>query len=774
MSYQLGIDLGTTYTAAAVCRSNDRRWVEPEVVTLGTRTATVPSVLFVAPDGSVLVGETAERRAVTDPDRVVREFKRRIGDPTPVMVAGTAWAPEELSARIVRWVVDQVAQREGGAAAGIAVTHPASWGQHKKELLAAALAGQGLTVTFLAEPQAAALHYSANERIPAGSTIAVYDLGGGTFDAAVVRKADPASAASGTAGFGLLGRPEGLERLGGVDFDEVVFEHVREGMPAAFTDLDDTDPAVLSAVARLRRDCTEAKEALSADTEVSIPVLMPAARGSVRLHRSEFESMIRPQVEETVTALRTAVRSAGCEPEQLTTVLLVGGSSRIPLVAQLVSEQLGRPVAVDADPKNAIAKGAALAISPKPTASWPEVAIAPVPAAGIAAGVLAGAGIAAAAAAAPVRPPRPPMPGGPDPARVPPVQPAAYASRGPVGPSHESANALMSGGSRPPQPSGYRPRVNPEPVPDWNYEQEPAPRRRTNVGLLVGIGGLLAVLAVVIVVVVLSNSASPLGTNFSPASGGSVTSETTEPAAPPAVTTAPPAANNGSGGGSAPSKSGGSGNGSGSGPGNGSGSGSGGGAKTTTKPNAGTGGSTGTAPTTGGGTTSAPTSPGTTGTTGTTGATGTTGTTGGTTGARAPRAAPVPRARVRPGAPAPRAARAPRSRRVAPPKAAPRAAPPPAAAPPSPRRPPRPARPPRPRPRASDPRPLIHLCPSGRRWPGPVRRGAPYRSRSSTRSIHDGVSRRSSRCRCGCGRRSSPWRWPRSWWRCGRSAGRCC
>src|SRR3954471_8251777 len=405
MSYQLGIDLGTTYTAAAVCRSSDRRWVEPEVVTLGTRAATVPSVLFMAADGGIVVGEAAERRALTDPDRVVREFKRRIGDPTPVVVGGRPWAPEELSARLVRWVVDRVAEREGGPAGSIAVTHPASWGAHKKELLARALGGQGLTVTFLAEPQAAALHYAAAERVAPGSTIAVYDLGGGTFDAAVVRKGE-----SGASGFGLLGRPEGLERLGGVDFDEAVFEHVRQGMPAAFEELDDTDPEVLAAVARVRRECTEAKEALSSDTEVSIPVMLPGpnGRGSVRLHRSEFEALIRPQVEETVAALRAAILSAGTTPDDLTAVLLVGGSSRIPLVGQLVSEQLGRPVAVDADPKNAIAKGAAIALSPKPSVTWPGAAIPPVAASGghapgvprgaRAAG--AGAGMAAAAMAA--------------------------------------------------------------------------------------------------------------------------------------------------------------------------------------------------------------------------------------------------------------------------------------------------------------------------------------------------------------------------------------
>src|SRR4051794_38413780 len=403
MSYQLGIDLGTTYTAAAVCRSSDRRWVEPEVVTLGTRNATVPSVLFLPPDGTVVVGEAAERRAVTDPDRVVREFKRRIGDPTPVVVGGRPWAPEELSARLVRWVVDRVAEREGGPAVSIAVTHPASWGTHKKELLARALGGQGLTVTFLAEPQAAALHYAAAERVAPGSTIAVYDLGGGTFDAAVVRKGD-----SGASGFGLLGRPEGLERLGGVDFDEAVFEHVRQGMPAAFEALDDTDPEVLAAVARVRRECTEAKEALSSDTEVSIPVMLPGARGSVRLHRSEFEALIRPQVEETVSALRAAILSAGTTPDELTAVLLVGGSSRIPLVGQLVSEQLGRPVAVDADPKNAIAKGAALSVSPEPAASASSTTALPR---GAAAGAprppqLSWPAVAGAAEAPPVQPPR--------------------------------------------------------------------------------------------------------------------------------------------------------------------------------------------------------------------------------------------------------------------------------------------------------------------------------------------------------------------------------
>ena len=368
MSYQLGIDLGTTYTAAAVSRATEQQHADPEMVSLGDRAVQVPSVLYLAPDGSVLVGEAAERRASTDPDRVVREFKRQVGDEIPLVVGGRPYPAHELAAMLVAWVVQRVAEREGAPARRIALTHPASWGPHKKDLLHGALAARGLNVMFLAEPQAAALSYAAAERVERGSTIAVYDLGGGTFDAAVVRK-------NGT--FALLGRPEGIDRLGGVDFDDAVFTHVREAVGNAFDQLDPADETVVAAVSRLRRECKEAKEALSADTEVRIAVLLPGLQTAVRLTRGEFEAMVRPQLEESVDALHRAVASAGLLPPDLTAVLLVGGSSRIPLVAQLVSAAFDRPVAVDADPKNAIALGAALSISPRPE-SWPAAKIPPV------------------------------------------------------------------------------------------------------------------------------------------------------------------------------------------------------------------------------------------------------------------------------------------------------------------------------------------------------------------------------------------------------------
>ncbi|MGH3606396.1 MAG: Hsp70 family protein, partial [Pseudonocardiaceae bacterium] len=372
MSYWLGIDVGTAFTAAAICRQSGGLSGVPEVVALGTRSTAVSSVLYLAPDGQVVVGEAAERRAVTDPDRVVREFKRRIGDEVPMVIGGRPHSAPEIAAMVLGWVIERVAAREGGPATGIVVTHPAGWGPYKISTMTAALRAAGLTsITFRTEPEAAAASYALAQRIEPGSTIAVYDLGGGTFDAAVVRKTGPAT-------LQVLGVPQGLEALGGADFDDAIMRHVLAAVPA-LTQLDPDDPATLAATAALRRDCTEAKEALSSDTEVTIPVLAPGVQTQVRLIRAEFEDMIRPQVEQTVEALRRALRSAGVEPDDLDTVLLVGGSSRVPLVAQLVSAELGRPVAIDADPKAAIALGAALAALPTPTTAPDAVQVAAEP-----------------------------------------------------------------------------------------------------------------------------------------------------------------------------------------------------------------------------------------------------------------------------------------------------------------------------------------------------------------------------------------------------------
>ena len=352
MTYELGIDLGTTWTAAAVWRGE-----RATIVNLGTRQAAVPSIVYVGPDGSCSIGEAAERR---------RALASLNASPASSS-AGSAIRPrscseaaphsaELLTAKLLRWVVDAVANREGEMPTTITITHPANWGAYKKDLLEQAVHLAGLsgpgnpTIRLLSEPEAAAIHYAGTERVEPGQAVAVYDLGGGTFDVAVLRSTGDS--------FAILGAPEGIERLGGIDFDAAVLGHVARTL-GGLDDLDPDDPAVATAVAHLRDQCTAAKEALSVDTQTIVPVLLPGRHTEVRLTRAELEAMLRPAIEETVAATTRALRTAGLQPSDLKAVVLVGGSSRIPLVAQLVTSALGRPVALDTDPKHTIALGAA-------------------------------------------------------------------------------------------------------------------------------------------------------------------------------------------------------------------------------------------------------------------------------------------------------------------------------------------------------------------------------------------------------------------------------
>jgi ABC-type branched-subunit amino acid transport system substrate-binding protein/actin-like ATPase involved in cell morphogenesis len=367
--YRLGVDLGTTWTAAAVERDGPAT-----VVALSQRSQAIPTVVHLGADGTVLVGDAAVRRGLEDPERVAREMKRRIGDSTPILLGGSPWSPELLQARVLRWVVDHVTAEQGGPPDAVTVTHPANWGAFKVDLLLQAIRQVGLAdVRLLPEPVAAAAWYANQHRVAEGDAIAVYDLGGGTFDTAVVRRS--------ATGFEVLGHPDGVERLGGIDFDAAVLAHVVRQVAEAWDALDPSDPEVVADAAALRDRCIEAKEALSADSTVAIPVRLPAVRTTVRLTRDELEQMVRGPLGETIAALRRTIDSAGLAPADLAAVLLVGGSSRIPLVAELVSAGIGVPVAVDANPKFAVALGAARSpgSAAAPPAETPVTPAAPTP-----------------------------------------------------------------------------------------------------------------------------------------------------------------------------------------------------------------------------------------------------------------------------------------------------------------------------------------------------------------------------------------------------------
>ncbi|MEV7628543.1 Hsp70 family protein [Actinoplanes sp. NPDC089786] len=362
MDYALGVDLGTTHIAAAV--NLDGRI---EVVQLGDRHKEMPALLHLAEDGRMTVGDGAGRQGRTDPSRLVREVKRRMGDPVSILVGGAPFSAHALLGRLLKHVVQTVTTLYGGPPAHVVVTHPANWGPYKREQLEQVFLAAGLTgVRTLTEPEAAALHHAAGKRIAPGELIAVYDLGGGTFDAAVLRRTED--------GYEMPGPPSGIEQLGGMDFDEAVFAHVTQVLGPEATDRG--DPDFEAAIARLRRDCVEGKESLSFDTEVQIPVALPGFHTRVRMTRAEFEAAVAPALTDTVEALGRAIRGAGVSADDISMVLLSGGSSRIPLVTQLLTAGYGRPVAQDPHPEHSIAMGAALVagVPPAPTIS-PETPV---------------------------------------------------------------------------------------------------------------------------------------------------------------------------------------------------------------------------------------------------------------------------------------------------------------------------------------------------------------------------------------------------------------
>jgi molecular chaperone DnaK len=349
VSYAVGIDVGTTFSAAATWRDG-----RAATVGLGDRAATVPSVLFLREDGVMLVGEAAVRRAVAEPLRVVREFKRRVGDYVPVVLGDRHFSAAELTAQVVRWVAGKVAEREGGPPDYAVLTHPASWGRHRLTLLADAAAAAGLPrAGLLPEPVAAGLYYASQQRVPAGALIGVYDLGGGTFDATLLRKT--------ATSFEIIGAPRGDDRLGGVDMDEMVLDHVVRSMGPRWPEPADDDPVLRAALAQVRAAAVDAKEALSSDTQATVPVLLPGCSGEVLISRSELEHRVAPVVLRTVDLMRQVCGSADVAADELDAVLLVGGASRMPLVAEMVTRELGRPVVVDAHPKYAVCLGAAIA-----------------------------------------------------------------------------------------------------------------------------------------------------------------------------------------------------------------------------------------------------------------------------------------------------------------------------------------------------------------------------------------------------------------------------
>jgi molecular chaperone DnaK len=344
----LGIDFGTSNTVAML-RAPDGR-TRP---LLFDGSPLLASAVHLAADGATQVGRDAERAGRLEPAGFEPNPKRRIDDGT-VLLAGQGLAVPALIAAVLSRVAAE-AGRHLAPGLDLRLTHPAGWGERRRAVLVDAADRAGLPPPRLvAEPVAAAAYYTAvlGGAVPVGRALAIYDLGGGTFDAAVVRRT--------AAGFEVLAA-QGLAAVGGLDFDHAVVEHLGRGYAGPGDGtwdrlLNPADDAGRRLRALLYDDVRAAKEALSraARADVHLPVL------DVRAHltRDELERLVRPYLAQTVDCLARTVAAAGLAPTDLVGIFLVGGSSRIPLAAHLIHTGLGvAPTTLD-QPETVVAEGA--------------------------------------------------------------------------------------------------------------------------------------------------------------------------------------------------------------------------------------------------------------------------------------------------------------------------------------------------------------------------------------------------------------------------------
>ncbi|MPZ83439.1 MAG: Hsp70 family protein [Actinophytocola sp.] len=347
----LSVDLGTSNTVA-VLAAHGR---PPRVVDVDGASM-MPSAVFAAEDGHLVVGRDAERRARLDPARFEPNPKRRVDEGT--LLLGDQVVPvTDALAGVLRRVNDETSRQLGGSRPDeVRLTHPAQWGPVRRNVLlsAARQAGMGSNLVLVPEPVAAAAHFASfpGQTLAPGQALAVYDLGAGTFDVAIVGATQK--------GFVVLAEA-GLPDLGGLDVDQALLEHVGRQVshrqPSRWQSLlRPVSTGDRRAQRALREDVKAAKESLSRHPQTEVP--LPEPFDDVLVTRVELEALIRPGMLRSVELLAGTIRSTGMTPDRLVGIYLVGGSSRIPLIATLIAEQL-RVVPTSLDqPETAVALGA--------------------------------------------------------------------------------------------------------------------------------------------------------------------------------------------------------------------------------------------------------------------------------------------------------------------------------------------------------------------------------------------------------------------------------
>ena len=349
MAKVIGIDLGTTNSCVSVLEGGD-----PVVIANAEGARTTPSVVAFAKNGERLVGETAKRQAVTNPDRTIASIKRHMGEDYKVEVDGKKYDPQEISAMILAKLKTDAEAYLGEKVTEAVITVPAYFSDAQKQATKDAGKIAGLDVKrIINEPTAASLAYGL-DKDTSSHKILVYDLGGGTFDVSVLEIGDGV--------FEVLAT-NGDTHLGGDDFDDAVMNFLADSFAKEHgVDLRKDNMALQ----RLKEAAEKAKKELSSaqTTKVNLPFITVSAEGPLHmdmdLTRARFDQLTSSLVEKTIEPMNKAMHDAGVKSADIDKVILVGGSTRIPAVQAAVQKVTGKEPFKGINPDECVAVGAAI------------------------------------------------------------------------------------------------------------------------------------------------------------------------------------------------------------------------------------------------------------------------------------------------------------------------------------------------------------------------------------------------------------------------------
>ena len=344
----IGIDLGTTNSCVAVMEGG-----EPVVIANAEGSRTTPSVVAFSKTGERMVGQVAKRQAITNPERTVSSIKREMGTDYKVNIDGKAYTPQEISAMILSKLKADAESYLGEKVTEAVITVPAYFNDAQRQATKDAGAIAGLDVKrIINEPTAASLAYGIDKE--KDQKILVYDLGGGTFDVSIIEMGDGVTEVLATAGD---------TRLGGDDFDQRIIDYLADEFKKE-NGIDLRSDKM--AAQRLKEAAEKAKIELSGvtSTAINLPFITADATGpkhlDTTLTRAKFDELTADLVEKTMGPTRQALSDAGLTPADLSKVLLVGGSTRIPAVQEAVKKFMGKEPFKGINPDECVAIGAAI------------------------------------------------------------------------------------------------------------------------------------------------------------------------------------------------------------------------------------------------------------------------------------------------------------------------------------------------------------------------------------------------------------------------------